>query len=161
MVDARDLTRVATGASGLTFLTELQLLVWDMRWFIAFAVVLIVVDFKFGKEKSQVHHIPFRRSRAVRRTVNKFLDYMCWLMFAGVMGRAFGEPYGIDKTMITAIAMTIACICELDSIFQNYFEAKGMKFSFKDFVISLLKKKHKDVGEALDDSIQDGDESIN
>ena len=130
-------------------------MVFDMRWFIILSIVLIAVDFKFGKENSLAHGVAFRRSRAVRRTVNKFIDYMCWLIFAAVLGQAFGEPYGINRLVISATVMIVACCIEVDSITQNYFESRGLDgVSLKGFLVSLAKKKDKDIGEALDDAIR-------
>ena len=157
-MDVRDVTRVSSTV-GMSFLGEIQQLVFDMRWFIALAIVLIVVDFKFGKEKSQIENIPFRKSRAVRQTVNKFIDYMCWLFFAAVMGKAFGSPYGVDVIFIAAVVMTVVCLIELDSIIDNYLVAKGYHaISLRTFIIALVKRKNKDIGEALDETLKDKEE---
>lgn len=151
----RDIVRVTTGV-GLSMVHELQTLLWDMRWMIALCVVLIIVDLIFGIENANAHKEKIRRSRAVRRTVNKFIDYMCWLLFAGVFAKAFAVPLNLDPMSVTASVMLIACLSEVDSIWQNYSEAhnKG-KFSIMKFLVKFMKKKNKDVGEALEETIED------
>ena len=154
-MDAREVTRVGTSV-GLTFYAEIQVLIFDMRWLILLCVVLIFVDLKFGLENSQVHGIKWRRSRASRRTVNKFIDYMCWLMFAGVLGAAIGTPLGIDRIVIATVVMILACLNEVDSIIQNYCESRGIEdFSLRKLLISFARKKDKDLGDALDETLKD------
>jgi Na+/H+ antiporter NhaD/arsenite permease-like protein len=150
----REVTRVAT-TGGLSFYGEAQSLFWDMRWLIALVVVLIVVDLKFGIENSIKHDEKIRKSRAVRRTVNKFVDYMCWLLFAGVIGLAIGEPIGVNHTLVSVVVMLLACLSEIDSIVQNFCEAHDYPvFSLKRFLLSLLKQKKPELGRAIEDTIE-------
>lgn len=156
----RDVTRTAT-AAGMSFIAEMQSLMYDLRWLLLACVVLIIADLKFGIENSQVQGEAIRASRALRRTVNKFIDYLCWLMFSAVFAEAFAVPLGIDRMAVTVGVMLLACFNEIDSIVQNYHAARGIEgFSLVRFVINLLKRKNKDVGEALDETMnnkEDGD----
>lgn len=154
----RDVVRVTTGL-GLSMVSELQCMLWDMRWFIVLCVVLIVVDLVFGIENATAHKEKIRKSRAIRRTANKFIDYMCWLLFAGVFARAFAQPFGIADTTVTAGVMFVACVSEVDSILQNYTEARGKeRFSIMHFLLNLIKRKNKDVGGAIEDTIKENDD---
>lgn len=151
----RDVVRVTTGL-GLSMVDELQSMLWDMRWLIALCVVLIAVDLIFGIENATAHNEKIRRSRAIRRTCNKFIDYMCWLLFAGVFARAFSGPFGLADTTITAGVMLVACVSEVDSIVQNYTEAHGKeRFSLMSFILNLIKRKNKDVGGAIEDTLKE------
>lgn len=154
----RDVVRVTTGL-GLSMVEELQTMVWDMRWLIALCVVLIAVDLVFGIENAHVHNEKIRRSRAIRRTANKFIDYMCWLLFAGIFAKAFATPFGLADTTITAGVMLVACVSEVDSILQNYSEAHSKeRFSIMQFLLNLIKRKNKDVGGAIEDTIKDNED---
>lgn len=154
----RDVVRVTTGI-GLSMLQEMQMLMWEMRWFIMLCVVLIVVDFVFGIENAKAHHERIRKSRAIRRTANKFIDYMCWLLFAGVFSKAFAQPFGVGATTVTATVMLIACVSEVDSILQNYTEAHGKeRFSITRFFVNFLKRKNAAVGGAIEDTINEKDD---
>lgn len=151
----RDVTRTAT-AAGLSFIEEMQMLMYDLRWLLLACVVLIIADLKFGIESSQVQGESIRASRALRRTVNKFIDYLCWLMFSAVFAEAFAAPLGIDRMVVTVGVMLLACFNEIDSIVQNYHAARGIEgFSLVRFIINIVKKKNKDVGEALDETLTD------
>lgn len=151
----RDVTRAAT-ATGMTFMQEIQMVLYDVRWLILLCLVLILADLKFGIENSMAHGEVIRTSRALRRTINKFIDYLCWLMFGVVFAEAFAVPLGIDYMTVTVCIMLLACFNEVDSIMQNYHAARGIDgVSLIKFVISLVKKKNKDVGEALEETLKD------
>lgn len=151
----RDVTRAAT-ATGMTFMQEIQIVLYDVRWLILLCLVLIIADLKFGIENSIAHGEVIRTSRALRRTINKFIDYLCWLMFGVVFAEAFAVPLGIDYMTVTVCIMLLACFNEIDSIMQNYHAARGIEgVSLIKFVVSLIKKKNKDVGEALEETLKD------
>lgn len=153
----RDVTKAAT-ATGMTFMQEIQMVLYDVRWLILLCLVLILADLKFGIENSMAHGEVIRTSRALRRTINKFIDYLCWLMFGVVFAEAFAVPLGIDSMTVTVCIMLLACFNEVDSIMQNYHAARGIEgVSLIKFVISLVKKKNKDVGEALEETLKDKD----
>ena len=157
----RDVTRTAA-ATGLSFIAEMQAMIYDVRWLLLLCIVLIIADLKFGIENSLAHGEVIRSSRAMRRTINKFIDYLCWLMFSAVFAEAFAVPFGIDKMIVTVSVMLLACFNEIDSIMQNYHAARGIDgVSLIQFVVSLVKRKNKDVGEALEETLnkdkEDGD----
>ena len=161
--------------------------VQDLRWMIVLCIVLIVADFRFGRAESKKLYkkaeaqgnetlmklYEFRLSRAVRRTCNKFVDYMTLLLVFCITGLALTEPYGLCSHVITAgAAMIIACGCELYSIAGHFCYLKGIKvskeaFSLKNiflflgrFIANLLKKKDADLGEALEETINDNNKKI-
>ena len=60
---------------GLEFIN----LLYDFRWMILLAFVLVIGDFWFGISESKYLDIPIRKSRACRRTINKFIDYILYI----------------------------------------------------------------------------------
>lgn len=96
-----------------------QLLVWGVV-----AMVLIVADLRFGMAAARKRGEKIRGSRAVRRTVNKTVDYICWVSIAWVLGGSFGQIFNIPA--IPAIVMLGVCAIELSSITSNYFEYRGI-----------------------------------
>lgn len=100
----------------------------SLRYFFLLLPVLIAADLLFGVRAARVRHERIKRSRAVRRTINKFVDYVCWLLLAGSLGLAFGEPFGIP--ILPVIVMAIVVSSELESCVVNYFEYKGKKVKF-------------------------------
>lgn len=93
--------------------------------FLLLAVVLIVVDSRFGVAAARKRGEPIRTSRKWRRAINKLVDYICWVTLAGVFGEAFGEILGIP--ILSALILLIVYGIEISSCFNNYFEAKGIK----------------------------------
>ena len=107
-------------------------------WLIV-ALVLIIGDLRFGIQASIKRGEKIRGSRAVRRTLNKMVDYICWVSIAWVLGASFGNIFGVP--LLAAMIMVIVCTIELSSIFDNYFECKGLKKRFEpwNFILKVLR----------------------
>jgi hypothetical protein len=96
-----------------------------MLWFLILAIILILGDLRFGIAAAKKRGERIRPSRAVRRSINKLVDYICWLSIATVVGINFGTVF--DIPLLSVIIMAIVCIIELSSIIDNYLEYKGVK----------------------------------
>ena len=144
--------RIGTASMGV-FLGEISTLLWDMRWLMLLAGVLIVVDLWLGVHKSIANNVDIRASRALRRTMMKIADYLCIVILGAVVGKALGEPLGCSAIVIAVVLMSIACLCELDSIISNWGEIKGVKINFFKIVLGLVGYKRKELGEALKGTI--------
>lgn len=94
-------------------------------WFLLLAVILILGDLRFGIAAAQKRGEKIRPSRAVRRSLNKLVDYICWLSIATVVGVNFGSIFGLP--LLSVIIMAVVCIIEMSSIIDNYLEYKGIK----------------------------------
>nr|DAP77330.1 MAG TPA: holin [Caudoviricetes sp.] len=93
--------------------------------FLLLAIVLIIVDIRFGVAAARKRGEPIRTSRKWRRAINKLVDYICWVTLAGMFGEAFGEILGIP--ILSVLILLIVYGIEISSCFNNYFEAKGIK----------------------------------
>lgn len=134
-------------------LGECTQILYDLRWMILLAIILILSDLWFGISVSRVHSIEIRKSRAGRRTLNKLVDYICYLLLGAVLGKALGEPYGIDP-MVVSITIMVLCYCfEIDSIYGHICEIHGIKkrYSIWEILFKLITFKFKDLGEAFKD----------
>lgn len=105
-------------------------------WFLLLAVILILGDLRFGIAAARKRGEHIRPSRAVRRSLNKLVDYICWLSIATVVGINFGSVFGLP--LLSVVIMAVVCVIELSSIIDNYFEYKGIKKKIN--VIKLLAK---------------------
>lgn len=103
-------------------------------WFLILAIILILGDLRFGIAAARKRGEHIRPSRAVRRSLNKLVDYICWLSIATVVGINFGTVFGLPT--LSVIIMAVVCVIELSSIVDNYFEYKGIKKKIN--VIKLL-----------------------
>ena len=97
----------------------------QMLWFLILAVILILGDLRFGIAAAKKREEKIRPSRAVRRSLNKLVDYICWLSIATVVGVNFGSVFGLP--LLSVIIMAVVCIIEMSSIIDNYLEYKGIK----------------------------------
>lgn len=139
---------VISGATATVFSSFMEgwesLIVW-----LIVAAVLIVADLRFGLMASKVRGEKIRGSRAVRRTINKMVDYICWISIAWVLGSSFGKI--LDIPVVVAIVMLVICSVEISSIFDNYFEYRGLnkKFNTWKFVSKIFRIS------AIEESIED------
>ncbi len=132
---------------------ECTQILYDLRWMILLAIILILSDLWFGISASRVQGIAIRKSRAGRRTLNKLVDYICYILLGAVMGKAIGEPYGVDPIVVSITVMVICYCFEVDSIYGHICEIHGIKkrYSIWRILFKLLTLKFKDVGEAFKD----------
>lgn len=96
--------------------------------FLMLAVALIIIDSRFGIQASKKRGEAIRTSRAVRRAINKLVDYICWITLAGMIGQTFGTAFHVP--LLSIIVLCIVYSIELTSIFNNYFFYKGIKKKF-------------------------------
>lgn len=93
--------------------------------FILLAIVLIIVDSRFGIAAARKRGETIRPSRKWRRAINKLVDYVCWVTLAGLFGQTFGSILGIP--ILSGLFLLIVYGIEVTSCFNNYFEYKGIK----------------------------------
>lgn len=132
---------------------ECTQIIYDLRWMILLAIILILSDLWFGISASRVQDIVIRKSRAGRRTLNKIVDYICYVLLGAVLGKAIGEPYGMNPIVVSITVMVICYCFEVDSIYGHICEIHGIKkrYSIWRILFKLLTLKFKDVGEAFKD----------
>ena len=114
--------------------------------YILLAISLIIVDSRFGVKASRKRGETIRPSRKWRRAINKLVDYVCWVTLAGVFGQAYGSV--LDIPALAALMLLVVYGIELTSIFNNYFEYKGMRMKIN--VFKLLRRP--DIETAIEDT---------
>lgn len=107
-------------ATSFSFLMEFM---EPLKWFFLLGLILVLADLRFGIEAARFRKEDVRFSRAIRRTVNKIVDYLCWIFLAGAIGKAFSVPFNI--AMLPAVVMFVVYGIEINSCFSNFFEARG------------------------------------
>ena len=127
----------------------LDFFIWA-KWLLLLAFLLTMADLKFGISAAKYRNEIVKRSRAVRRTLDKVTNYCLWVILAYTFGQAFGQPFGID--LLPLIILLVIYGVELESIYVNYFAAKGKKvkvnvfkfFSKKNDIIEVEEKEDKE-----------------
>lgn len=94
-------------------------------------LVLVMVDLRFGLLAAKARSEKIRPSRALRRTLNKMVDYLCWVTLAEVCGRTFGITLG--NPVVSMAMLFIIYGIELNSCVNNYLEYKGIKKKWNFF----------------------------
>lgn len=108
----------------------LEFFIWA-KWLLAAAFILIMADLRFGIPAAKARGEEVKKSRAVRRTFDKITNYCLWIILAYTFGQAFGQPFGID--LLPLIILLVIYGVELESIYVNYFAAKGKKIKVNVF----------------------------
>lgn len=161
---------------------ELIAVVFDLRYMIICSFALILADLWWGhsenskrlakakaaNDKALIEQYKWRHSRAWRRSANKIVDYLTYLVVGALMGMAITEPMEICSHVITAaLGLLIGCGCEIASIWVHVAYVKfdievsmveGWK-SFIRFMGKLIKVKSNEIGEAVEDLGRNGHHS--
>ena len=116
--------------------------------------VTIIVDLRFGIKAAKARGEKVRTSRAIRRTLNKSIDYLGIVTLAEMLSRTFGVSLGVP--VVSMGMLFIIYGIEVSSILNNYFEYKGLKWRFD--ILKFLRKKT-EIAEAIEE--EDKDESAN
>lgn len=117
--------------------------------FLLLAILLIAIDSRFGIQASRKRGEVIRASRAVRRAINKLVDYICWITLAGMLGQTFGVVFHIP--LLSMIVLLIVYAIELTSIFNNYFFYKGIKKKFNGWKFFSKLTGQNAIEESLED----------
>lgn len=145
---------VAVDTIGEDFTDELLIGFFDfIKWadaLIVLASILVLADLFFGVKAAKVRGENIRKSRAIKRTLNKICSYLLWILVSFSFGEAFGIPFGID--LLPTILILVIYIIEIESIYSNFFEWRGIKakinllkfFGKKIDIIEIEKKEEKD-----------------
>lgn len=144
---------VGKGIGLLVFTNELAQLFWDLRWAIILMCALIVADLWFGISAAKSRNEKIRRSRAIRRTANKFIDYIMYMLVAAVIGMVVEQIGWCSHTKAALCGILLGSLCEIDSIVGHIAELHGANFSLWSFLRSLISKRRKDIGEAIEDGM--------
>jgi hypothetical protein len=108
-------------------------------------MVLVLVDLRYGVLAARRRGENIRFSRAWRRTINKMLDYLCWVTVAELMSRTFAVSLGVPVVSISMLFVIYGI--EVSSCVNNYFEYKGIRKRFNFW--KLLNRKE------IDDAIEE------
>ncbi len=138
-----------------SFISEIKGVVFELRWMLAFIIVMIVADFVLGIIDSVVKRgEDFRFSRAGRRTMCKFIEYNSYLVLGFMLGLAILQPAGICSYTISAMCgLGLAIIFEFDSIMDHVCNIHGIKnkVSIKRLLVGYIKKKYNAAGEIVEE----------
>jgi hypothetical protein len=128
--------RNVTGAVTSVILSGMMDFLEPLKWFALLGLILIVSDLRFGIRAAKSRGERIRFSRAGRRTINKLVDYVCWVFLAAAMNKAF-IPFAMP--LLPGLVLLVVYGFEINSCYANYFEARGS--NIKVDIFGLFRKK--------------------
>lgn len=159
--------------------TELITVVYDLRWMVILSLVLILADLWWGKSEAKkkyaeakelgnytlMEKFKWHKSRAMRRTCNKIVDYLTYLVVGALLGLAVFEPMDVCNHVLTAaIGLLIGGGCEVSSIIGHMVYVKmGINVKTIDvwralmrFFGRMIKAKSQEIGDAVEGLSHEG-----
>lgn len=164
----------ATGA--IVFYSEITEMIFDAKWILLCVFLLIVCDFWYGRGESRKRYFDAKRkgndilaaqykwrtSRALRRTLNKSVDYVIVMALGLCVGKAILPSCGINYMWGGIAALFVVMLCEVFSVFGHLFYLHGVKIStksikafFRSLLVAFVRKKNEDLGNAIDEAIDE------
>ena len=159
-----------TTAVWLTFGNEALASIYDCRWLIVLFFIMMLADLWWAYSE-HVYHIvhsktaeerkkfKWRKSRAIRRTAMKLVDYITLMVVGVVIGLAITEPLCLcDHVVSATIGGGIGVLADLLSIIGHLSVVREWKMPrnlFRNFFIALVKTKSEDIGNAIDESFKE------
>lgn len=149
---------VGKSIGAILMANELTALIYDLRWAIVLCGALIIADLWFGCRSSFADGKEIRRSRAIRRTANKFVDYMMYMLVASMIGMVVEQLGWWQHTNVALCGILLGCFCEIESIIGHWARLHGYPFSLRAFIIKLVRKKNAEVAEFIDEELNNNHE---
>lgn len=122
-----------------------------IKWLALCGIILVFCDLRFGVMAAKTRGEKIRKSRAMRRTINKLVDYTCWILLSVGIEFAFGVSLHIP--LIPVFVMLVIYGIELNSVFQNYFDYRHI--NAKVNIFNWFKKKGADIIEVEEKEKED------
>ena len=121
-----------------TLVIEVGDILFQLRWFILAAFALILADLWFGIQVSRKKGIEIRRSSAGRRTFNKFIDYILYIVLGTTLAMSIAQPWNIEPIYISAGILILCYGFEIDSIYSHICYLHGAKKEISIFKVLWL-----------------------
>lgn len=170
-------------AAGVTMLySEITQMVIDSRWIMIAVVFCCLLDFRLGCKDSAKHkeeadkagnHVlseiyRFHRSRAIRRSANKFVDYILLMLVSEAIGAAFLPYVGVNYIYGAWAGGLMACGCELSSAGGHFLYIHGVKIekrNIKGYIMAFAKAlavtfARQKVGDQAGDAVEEAFEKM-
>lgn len=110
-----------------TLFVEVGNILFELRWWILAAFGLILADLWFGIRVSRKKGIEIRRSSAGRRTFNKSIDYILYIVLGTTLAMSIGQPWEIKPIYIASCILALCYSFEIDSIYSHVCFLHGAK----------------------------------
>ena len=89
--------------------------------------------------------------------IAEFCEYLCFIILGVVLAKSILEPLGVcGHSAGGAAGAAVALLIEADSIYGHVCDLHGIRsrFSLKRLIVAYLKRKNRDLGEAVEDTLR-------
>ena len=139
MTNARDMVHSASNATFATIYSEQVIpFIFDAGWLLVLPIIMVSVDCWFGISESKQRKETIRFSGAGWKTLRKLLDYYTLLTLGFVVGHILPEYMGITVSEACFYSILIPSFFDLCSIIGHILILKGIKVSFRRFLVNLV-----------------------
>lgn len=139
---------------GVLLGNELVTLLYDLRWAVALCASLIVADLWLGCRSASASGKEVRKSRAIRRTANKFVDYIMYMLVAAMIGMVIEQMGWWAHTQVALCGILLGCFCEIESILGHWAKLHGYSFSIRKVILRLVRTKSEEVADIIDNELK-------
>lgn len=139
---------------GVLLGNELVTLLYDLRWAVALCASLIVADLWLGCRSASASGKEVRKSRAIRRTANKFVDYIMYMLVAAMIGMVIEQMGWWTHTQVALCGILLGCFCEIESILGHWAKLHGYSFSVRKVILRLVRTKSEEVADIIDNELK-------
>ena len=144
---------IGKGIGAVIFGGELTTLIYDLRWAVALCAALTMADLWLGCRTAITEGKKIRKSRAIRRTANKFVDYIMYLLVAAMIGMVIEQLGWWSHTSVAMCGILLGCFCEIESVLGHWAKLHGFTFSLRGIILRVVKSKSEQVAEALEEEL--------
>lgn len=110
---------IAQGGAASIFIAFFSKAIQIMVPYLIVTFFIVLLDCYYGIRASKKREEEIRTARAIRRTVSKLFEYVCWIIIAASLSIA------ANWNPLQYIVMGIPVLVEMSSITQNYLFLKG------------------------------------
>lgn len=141
---------------GVLFANEFTALIYDLRWTVLLCGSLILADLWLGCRSAYNSGKEVRKSRAIRRTANKFIDYLMYMLVAAMIGMVVEQMGWWSHTNVALCGILLGCFCEIESILGHWAKLHGYSFSIRKVILKIVGIKSKEVADIINEEMKDG-----
>lgn len=147
--------------------TEAAAAAFELRYMLAAMIVLTLADFWWALRELRhrrelalaagdlpaAERLRPRFSRAGRRTLNKIVDYITYLLVGAFLGYAVTEPLDIaTHTTTAALGLGLGCLFDVSSILGHVLAIRGIHFDPYRALLSALRLRSHDAARIVEDA---------
>lgn len=159
MTNVRGMTHSAGNATIATLYSEQVIpFLLQASWLLTLPLIIVLTDCWFGIRESKQQGKTIRFSGAGWKTLRKLLDYYTLLSLGFVIAHILPSAIHLTIQEICFYSILLPSFFDLCSIVGHILNIKGIKKPYVNgvkFLVLLVKKKNLDIGEALEESLED------